>query len=1028
MPRRPQTRPIPWKIVAVVALGLIAGDAGAVNFIWDNPSGTADYIDPANWTPAGGPPVSGDRAYFDLPGSHTVVFPYDKAMQSDELRVENGIYYFEADDPKGATYEIQSGAADAYISQDAILLLGGVSSPVALRVGDLLRVDEGGRLYTGEAGSVIGANNLYLGTLSNPLGTSNRVEIVGNGSTLDLTGGAFIGANGGNSTLYFEGDSVGAIEKDTVVLNFTSADNTRAFLGVTFGSKVTLAALAIGQSTSTTAEQTGRVSVFGEGAEITQTGAVGVLIGVDKNPNLESRLEVFDGGAFHSGTGTVRLKGTGELYVSDATFNANGPVVMDAGSELTVTQNGALNANAGLDNSGDGVLDLNFGELSITGGAFVPGSDDTYTLDGYSFAEGQPLLTLGAGASMHLDSLFYVGETYAADLTIKDGAQVSNSTTIVDAVNTGGQETNITVTGSGTRWDMAVGGIAIRDGANAVMTVSDQAVVTTDGLGIREGSVAIDTAAVWNDAGSTTLRNGATLTIDTGGTFTTGTTYVGLGSLGGAPAEVHVDGGLFHAEEGVWLGRDDPFGTTYNDGLIEVTAGGQVQIDGRLTINEVGTFTMSTASMVTLNGEVRDDGGVFDFFGGYLTLGDPDSTLVVDFDGLKIGTLDIQAETVRGNRDLTSLGTTVVVPGASLTIDGGVARLERLVVSPGSRVDYEAGVFEVTGSVQAATGSVIDLLGGDATLGDAARPDGVFIDGQLRVYDHTASLGDSNDAVFGSSSLVVLGNGLGDDGTLVADNGISLLQGGNITGDGVVVTPDDPTRPLINNGHITGSDPTDPLELTGYVKGEGTLDNVVITGTDAPGFSPATVVRGSVEYAGVLEIELAGAGEGDFDRLEHLMGAGEATLGGELVVALLSGFRPASGDVFEFLTTEGGVSGLFTTETLPALGGGIGFDVQYGPDTVSLAVVGVEGDYNGNGVVDAADFTVWRDSLNQTGEGLAADGDGDGAVDQDDYAVWVANFGQSASALAEAASVPEPASLALLLVAATACGALPRRA
>ena len=28
---------------------------------------------------------------------------------------------------------------------------------------------------------------------------------------------------------------------------------------------------------------------------------------------------------------------------------------------------------------------------------------------------------------------------------------------------------------------------------------------------------------------------------------------------------------------------------------------------------------------------------------------------------------------------------------------------------------------------------------------------------------------------------------------------------------------------------------------------------------------------------------------------------------------------------------------------------------------------GVDGDYNGNGVVDAADYTVWRDSLGQTG-------------------------------------------------------------
>ena len=51
------------------------------------------------------------------------------------------------------------------------------------------------------------------------------------------------------------------------------------------------------------------------------------------------------------------------------------------------------------------------------------------------------------------------------------------------------------------------------------------------------------------------------------------------------------------------------------------------------------------------------------------------------------------------------------------------------------------------------------------------------------------------------------------------------------------------------------------------------------------------------------------------------------------------------------------------------------------------------GDYNLDGLVDAADYTVWRDSLNQTGVDLDADGDLDGAVDQDDFQVWREHFG-----------------------------------
>ena len=41
----------------------------------------------------------------------------------------------------------------------------------------------------------------------------------------------------------------------------------------------------------------------------------------------------------------------------------------------------------------------------------------------------------------------------------------------------------------------------------------------------------------------------------------------------------------------------------------------------------------------------------------------------------------------------------------------------------------------------------------------------------------------------------------------------------------------------------------------------------------------------------------------------------------------------------------------------------------------------LSGDYNGNGIVDAADYTAWRDTLGQTvPNGNGADGDGNGFV------------------------------------------------
>jgi hypothetical protein len=79
------------------------------------------------------------------------------------------------------------------------------------------------------------------------------------------------------------------------------------------------------------------------------------------------------------------------------------------------------------------------------------------------------------------------------------------------------------------------------------------------------------------------------------------------------------------------------------------------------------------------------------------------------------------------------------------------------------------------------------------------------------------------------------------------------------------------------------------------------------------------------------------------------------------------------------------------------------------------------GDYNANGIVDAADYPVWRNQFGQTGSGLVADGNGDGRVDTDDYTVWKSNFGKSGGAASDDvhafAAVPEPAAWIQVAVA-----------
>jgi hypothetical protein len=98
-------------------------------------------------------------------------------------------------------------------------------------------------------------------------------------------------------------------------------------------------------------------------------------------------------------------------------------------------------------------------------------------------------------------------------------------------------------------------------------------------------------------------------------------------------------------------------------------------------------------------------------------------------------------------------------------------------------------------------------------------------------------------------------------------------------------------------------------------------------------------------------------------------------------------------------------------------------------DTLSVTLTG---DYNANGTVDAADYVVWRNTLTQmVTPSSGADGNGNGTIDDSDYDVWRSHFGQTAGGSAgfyQIAAVPEPATLVLLIPAATGCYLRRRRA
>jgi hypothetical protein len=205
-------------------------------------------------------------------------------------------------------------------------------------------------------------------------------------------------------------------------------------------------------------------------------------------------------------------------------------------------------------------------------------------------------------------------------------------------------------------------------------------------------------------------------------------------------------------------------------------------------------------------------------------------------------------------------------------------------------------------------------------------------------------------------------------GTSVALNGVLNLNGKtlNVSGAGQV---------NINNS----------------VTGLGSIVNGGSLGTGG-----ATGLAGDLSSTGMLAIDIGGAVTNSFDSWAI---TGNATLSGVLAVDTIGGFTPSSGQSFTVLTAAN-VSA--TSLTLGGPDAGL-FTLIKNPTSLVLQALsaGIPGDYNGNGVVDTADYVVWRNG-------------GSPDSSQAGYNLWRSRFGNtsgSGSNVGSAAgAVPEPAS------------------
>jgi len=640
---------------------------------------------------------------------------------------------------------------------------------------------------------------------------------------------------------------------------------------------------------------------------------------------------------------------------------------IDGNATLDITGGGALETFGGMRVA---LEDTSTGDVTVTGN----GSRLELGLDlslGNLGGTGTGAATIGPGAQATVGGTMVIRNANSL-LTIDGG---SLSTTTLDNSNGGTFNFNSgTVTVDGGAFDPGAGNFFLNGTSTATLNLQGSASSTTGGL-----IVGTTGAAVLNVADGHSLT-AATATI---------------GSMG----RVRLDGGTLSVTS-----LDNTAGGSFNfqSGTLRLV-GGTLDNGAILTLPNGGTLTGSG----TVSSAIHGQSGSTITVSGDFTLGDDASLLGFVHEG----TLNVGNDVVTlRSRGFAQLGVLTTVNGGDLFASSGMA------LGLGGNL---IGFGTVEGRLAAGFGSIITASGGKLTLGDAGSPIGFSSDGVLNISGNTVTIDDSTLADLGTLTTITAG------GTLNVPNGAVIEFADNLTGEGLVSSPNDSTKPIINIGDITGNALAEPIMIAGYMKGVGTCDNCNITGTDAPGFGTAAVNRGTVNYNGTLEIEIAGTP--DFDQFNHILGEGVASLGGTLDVQLVDGFNPTLGNSFEIITSVGGINGTFSNEIFPPLDPGLSWNVNYDTagGTVFLEILSkiIDGDYDDTGDVALGDLNLVLFNWNVDGEVLTSNWINQRpaagiAVGLTELNGVLFNWGNTASA----ATVPEPAAAVLAVLALLALG------
>ena len=301
---------------------------------------------------------------------------------------------------------------------------------------------------------------------------------------------------------------------------------------------------------------------------------------------------------------------------------------------------------------------------------------------------------------------------------------------------------------------------------------------------------------------------------------------------------------------------------------------------------------------------------------------------------------------------------------------------------------------------------------------NSAPGTGLGFFGQIQIQAGTIRLINKSFSIGSASGMTVSSGGqlqLADNATAVPDYGLASGAVLNLNGNGAV------SDGALRFG-TTVAGRTETFHNSVNLQSDSHID-AALAGTFAVIDQPVTGSGDLIKTgAGQLTLTAASSYTGDTQVNAGILSTSNASLADTADLYMLTGAKFdlnfSGSDTIRSFYLDGtpmavgtyGATGSGATNINDTLFTGTGV-----LNVTTLPVVGVPGDFNGNGVVDMADYVLWRN-----GGPLQNEISDAGIVTAQDYLDWRAHFGNTmgSGALSAGASVPEPSSFALLMLVA----------